>query len=406
MAQQTIAANAEKIVEVPLNQSITIGTWGGGIAKIFYESTPASIPPAFYLAQTLTNDSVNLSNFTRDQKIKITAGDNEVLYDIGTSPVIGYGSLPTIGPNDETIYSSAYGSMGGFRNVILNGDMNIWQYLTTFTGVTTDVVTADKWWSNVSGATVTYSRQAFTAGQTDVPNEPQYFLRANATVADDNWGVIQKVEDVRTLAGKTVTLSFYAKGDSTHTLRLLIRQQFGSGGSASVDLVNLTNSLASGDTWTKYTWTTTLGSMSGKTIGANSAVWVFIIIDENTTGTLDISQVQLEEGSVATQFEQRSYNVEIAMCQRYRWRNNATGNGNAYLYGAAGNALMTGPFASFPVEMRTSPTMTIVTNPTYTNCSANNVTASNTGFVERVDVTATGIYRASGGNYLAEADIP
>jgi hypothetical protein len=35
-----------------------------------------------------------------------------------------------------------------------------------------------------------------------------------------------------------------------------------------------------------------------------------------------IKDVQLEEGSVATPFEHRSYGEELALCQRYYWRHN------------------------------------------------------------------------------------
>jgi len=35
------------------------------------------------------------------------------------------------------------------------------------------------------------------------------------------------------------------------------------------------------------------------------------------SGTFDIAQVQLEEGSVATEFEYRTYGEEMRLCQRY-----------------------------------------------------------------------------------------
>ena len=37
----------------------------------------------------------------------------------------------------------------------------------------------------------------------------------------------------------------------------------------------------------------------------------------NSVYTLDIAQVQLEEGSVATPFEVRPYGLELALCRRY-----------------------------------------------------------------------------------------
>ena len=54
---------------------------------------------------------------------------------------------------------------------------------------------------------------------------------SSATFAD----LIQKVEDVRTFAGQTVTISFWAKAASSLTLTPTLSQEFGSGGSGAVD---------------------------------------------------------------------------------------------------------------------------------------------------------------------------
>jgi hypothetical protein len=70
------------------------------------------------------------------------------------------------------------------------------------------------------------------------------------------------------------------------------------------------------------------------------------------TVTVGITQVQVELGSVATTFEQRPVGLELALCQRYY----AQVGTNAI--GAAATATIADVFLTFPVTMRTVPTVT------------------------------------------------
>ena len=119
----------------------------------------------------------------------------------------------------------------------------------------------------------------------------------------------------------TVIISFYAKGTApSGGLYVSTEQNFGSGGSSSVDgtAVLVTSSLTS--SWVRYTAQITVGSVDGKTIGAGSYLGVAIGQYSNTGGTaydLNITGVQLEAGLQATAFEKCSYGEELALCQRY-----------------------------------------------------------------------------------------
>ena len=77
--------------------------------------------------------------------------------------------------------------------------------------------------------------------------------------------------------------------------------------------------VATTTSWTKIVYTFTVPTFSGKTFGANSCLGVNIstALQANSVYTLDIAQVQLEEGSVATPFEVRPIGLELALCQRY-----------------------------------------------------------------------------------------
>lgn len=208
-----------------------------------------------------------------------------------------------------------------FRNKIINGNFDVWQRGTSFSNPSHLDYTSDRWQVSFdgTGGSRSISRLAFTVGQTEVPNNPTYLLRWNqvtATTGGTYVGIKQNIENVRTFSGQQVVVSFYAKAAvAGSSIYVTIGQRFGTGGSATV----LKNS--SSDTlttqWKKYTFTLTLDSIAGKTIGTDDFVDVGIIFPSNTTYIIDIAQVQIEEGSFATAFEQRPIGTELALCQRY-----------------------------------------------------------------------------------------
>lgn len=191
-------------------------------------------------------------------------------------------------------------------NFIYNGNFELWNNGVSFS---TTGETADQWYLTVgSGATVSVARQAFTVGQTDVPQGPIYFTRFNRTVTGSasstyQYRLNQGTGKVRALAGQTCVLTFYAKGSTAFALRARINQNFGTGGtpSAQVNTAQQVFTLASG--WQKFTLTFTLPSISGKTFGSNGNDYLGVeIIMQTGVGAVnfDIAQVKLEIGNVAT----------------------------------------------------------------------------------------------------------
>jgi len=210
------------------------------------------------------------------------------------------------------------------KNAIINGNFGIWQRGTSFT-LTNGVAsyTADRFMvqCNFSSGSSTATQQTFTPGTAPVAGyESQFFLRITNSAGGTNTELQQRVEDVRTYAGQTVTISFWAKASSAVTMANTIIQNFGSGGSGSVSTTGTSQTLTT--SWARYSTTITVPSVSGKTIGTSSYLQVYPMYYSSGTiasNVIDVWGVQLEAGSAATAFETATGTIqgELAACQRY-----------------------------------------------------------------------------------------
>ena len=212
------------------------------------------------------------------------------------------------------------------RNLLMNGQFDIWQRATD-SGSTTDsgYVSADRWKSNASGGTYQITRQSFSPGQTDVPDNPKYYLRFAVTTGNNNVSLGQRIEGVERVQGE-YTLSFWAKGTNPPggQYSIINRQDFGSGGSVSSVVDTGVGNFTVTSSWVKKTFTFTPPSISGKTLGTTHTGFYECQIFRQPAGdngtsayTIDIANVQFERGSVSTKYEQRTNAEELSNCQRY-----------------------------------------------------------------------------------------
>lgn len=249
---------------------------------------------------------------------------------------------------------ASYGFTAG-KNKIINGDFGIWQRGTSFSA---QGYTADRWYFEYSGGTFAISQQAFTAGTAPVTGyEGTYYLRMNKTASGAGYfNLQQRIEDVRTFANQTVTISFWAKADATVTNEPYIMQNFGSGGSSNVYTALSTQTLTT--SWARYSVTIAVPSIAGKTIGTSSYLLIYPIrVTDSATHTIDVWGVQVEAGATATSFQTATGNIqgELAACQRYYFRNMAD------LFSQMGTGINSGTTAAninipAPVAMRVVPT--------------------------------------------------
>lgn len=251
----------------------------------------------------------------------------------------------------------------GFKNYIINGNFDIWQRGTSQTS--SGYGSADRWVNFSIGSTKTTSMQI--TNKTEPFNSIKFCRTVVSSVAGagNAVGIQQRIELVNTLHNKTCTLSFYAKADTTKNIAIDFVQYFGSGGTPSAIIEGIAaTKIQITSSWAKYTITANIPSIGGKSAGTdgNDSFWVRFWFDAGSdyntrsnnlgqqSGTFDIAQVQLEEGSVATPFENRPYGLELSLCQRYYQTINTTFSETASTIGA--NSVKT---VSLPTPMRINP---------------------------------------------------
>ena len=284
-----------------------------------------------------------------------------------------------------TTYVANTGNYAAGKNKIINGNFSINQRSFTTTS-TNGTYGFDRFSANLIDGTVSYSAETFTTGAAPVAGyESANFARLTSTgqtAANSQLSIRQPIEDVRTFAGETVTISFWAKAASgTPKVAIEFIQAFGSGGSPSTAVLNYAGQITLSTSWVRYSVTTAIPSISGKTIGttANTSqlipvLWCSSGSDTaSRTGSLGIQSntfdlwgVQVEAGSVATAFQTATGTIqgELAACQRYYYLL-ASGTGQAIANGFYVSATQYSSVVPLPVTMRSTPTLSVVTGSNY-----------------------------------------
>ncbi|MCP8937775.1 DUF2793 domain-containing protein [Alsobacter sp. SYSU M60028] len=231
------------------------------------------------------------------------------------------------------------GSIGGFRNQVVNGDFSVAQRGGgPFALAAAAVFGFDRWQiAQAGGATASFSRAGLGAGVTAQVGRYYGRFAVTVTTATALPELQTRLEDVTRLGGRTVSVSFWYRATAAG-FRVELAQNFGSGGSAAVTGIQPT-ALAAASGWTRRAFSVALPSTSGKTVGAGSHTALRFVLGGASAATLDLADVQIEESPVATPFERRPFAVELLLCRRF-FRRSAT-------------ALST---ADLAYEMRATPT--------------------------------------------------
>ena len=200
---------------------------------------------------------------------------------------------------------------------------------------TNGAYTADRWVLLLSGDTASISVISAATAQRQAINDEslQYVLNNTWTgvnAAANYTSLAQKIEKVRRLSGKTITVSFYAQAGVPLSLGLSIDQNFGTGGSPSPGVQGPGQAIPITATFARYSATFAVPSTTAATLGTNG--------DDNTqlnfwfstganlasrsgigvqSGTVQLWGVQVEIGSTATPLEKLDPATDLRRCQRF-----------------------------------------------------------------------------------------
>lgn len=288
------------------------------------------------------------------------------------------------------------------KNAIIGGDFstNPWQRGTSFAAIAHATYSADRWeYAKVTtGAAHTITKAADAPTVAQAGRLSTHCLMVDCTTADvvvaagDLVAIRQNIEGYNwiPLAQRTITLSFWHKHTKTGIYCVALNNGGGDRSYVAEYVQDTT------DTWEKATvtftaspsagtwdYTTGIGArlyftmMAGSTYQTTADAWqtgLFIATAnqvnacDDTANNFKIALVQLEAGSVATEFEARSYQQELALCQRYTQKSFLTATAPAQNVGEntgefvwltqLAGAAIGGGYVHYKVRMRAAGTVT------------------------------------------------
>jgi hypothetical protein len=326
----------------------------------------------------------------------------------------------TAGSNGETIVADSsqavglrYNPQNALANPVINGGFDIWQRGTSFTYAGGVIYTTDRWcFYSDTTSNRTISRQT-VSDSTNLPNI-QYSTRLQRTAGSTgtNSAVLSSsIETINSIpfAGKTVTLTFYARAGANYSAassQMNVTLAWGTGTdqnyqstgfTGQTDPIYLQNTTLT-TTWQRFAFTAAIGSTATE--------MAIRLATNNFVGTagandwIEITGVQIDLGtytaSTAPTFRRSGGTIqgELAACQRYFYKYNASATTGPF---GAGNYFSSTLFiTALPMKqtMRITPVLTF-NNPTsftvFSNSGSRAATAitTDTGNPDIVSIAVT-----------------
>lgn len=380
---------------------------GAGAANVASASTTdlGSTPEtSITVTGTTTIESFGTSMKAGQAKIVTFSGALTLTHN-GTSLILPGGANITTAAGDQAIVHCL--SSGNYRvmylkangqavssaasyatNFIINPTFSIAQYLPASNA--DDTYAHDCWYVLTQTNTIAVTQL------TDIEDGNPYMARltqSQASAQRMGYATILESRDCKHLRGQTVNLSMRYRCSSSQAIRFAILEWTGTADSVTSDVVN---------DWTSGTYTAgnfflgsnlTVRSVSAATpsaatltdftvsvaLGSSFNNLIIFMWTEGTAAqnvTLDFGKVKLERGSSATTFVQPEFTDELNRCRRFWYQTFEYGTVPAQNAGKLGCVTSTSVGGGgnmqiptrFPVNMRTSPTITTY-NPSASNAN-------------------------------------
>ena len=258
------------------------------------------------------------------------------------------------------------------KNIVINGGMDYWQRGTSFTALG-NVYTADRWnvYNTGTGGAYTASRVSSWLNGFDYAFRLQRNSGATSTGGTYLSMAFEGSEFVRFTGGK-VTFSFYARKGADYSptsSNWNVFLQIGTdangalytGLTGGINVIDQNVVLTTGGTRYSFTFDVPSGYRA-----CRLQMSMFGVGTAGTNDWMEITGVQMEQGSVATPFARAGGSIggELALCQRYYIRYNG-GSTTGANYQVAGNAISSTTIDSYfqlPVTLRSTPSSIDFTN--------------------------------------------
>jgi len=269
----------------------------------------------------------------------------------------------------------------GRKNLIINGGFDVWQRGTTFTNVSNDTYASDRWvcLDGIGDVTTTWTKKT--------PSDPYTYVERTSGSATA-WGLHQFIEMTEAYypSGTKFTISADVKhvsGTDDYYFWFHYRPD-STWGNSTWNLSSTAESVGTSGTRITATFTTTSDVTAGD-------ICLKILPSSTSNGQkYGVKNIQVELGSVATDFEHRSYGEELALCQRY-YQQHFIG-----IRGAKGNGSnMVGITIDGTVNLRVAPTAVAIGSQTLSVYSNSAIITSNTS----ISSVNTSDYEGSSGYY-------
>ena len=444
--------NSTLVTDSTNTTSGSIITAGGvGIAKALYVGTTANVTGvATFSAQPIFSSLTASSAVATDASkglvsVTNTGTGNNVL---ATAPTIASLNLTTAltiasaagtagqalvsgGSGNAPTWATASSDTVGFKNRIFNGQMVIDQRNAgaSVTPTVDGYASCDRWNYSISQSSK-FSTQRSTTAPTGFSNSTLLTsLSAYSVTANDYFTFNQMIEGFNfadmmwgTASAQTVTLSFWVRSSLTGTF----------GGALSNSIYNrcypFSYSISSANTWEQKS-ITIAGDTTGTWVGATNGIGVVVQFSIGASGnslgtagawvgsykasatgatnvvgtngaTFYITGVQLEKGSTATSFDYRPYGTELALCQRYYWKQTGEFGVNSLGAGFCNATTKARINIQNPVQMRTAPTYSYSGTLLLLNAVASGVTVTSLSSTQAGLLSSMIEFTASGGGLV------